>query len=161
MRRASFAMRTAGVLMIGLLAGCGGGGGGNPSGPTTTPPPARTRTVLGTFGFQLVGIPEANRVGLAFDFGGPIEVTISPTGDMDAVVDWTFASNPVHLYLTANTCTATQFSTASCSIQRSTEGSSAKPRTLTAPGLNGNYRVWVVNFGSSSESGTVQVGVTR
>ncbi len=152
--------RGVGVLLLAALVGCGGGGdNGSPTTPSVTTP-ARTRTVIGSFNFQLVGTPAANNAGLAFDFGR-IDITVSPTGDLDAVVDWTFASNSVQLYLTSSSCTDTQFSVVQCSILRSTEGSGAKPRTLTAPGLNGNYRLWVVNLGSTSESGTIQVGVTR
>jgi hypothetical protein len=146
------------VLVVGLY-GCGGGGGSTPT-PVSTPTP-RTRSVLGTFSFSLVGVPTAQSVGFAFDFLGQT-VTLGSAGDLDAVVDWTFASNNVNLYLTSDTCTDAQFKVVACAILRSTESASGKPKTLQMPGLaSGNYKVWVVNLGNTAESGSVQVGVTR
>jgi hypothetical protein len=150
--------RFSAVALALMLAGCGGGGS-SPSSPTSTP--TRSRSVIGSFSFSLVGIPAAQRAGFGFDFLGQT-VTLGTAGDLDAVVDWTFASNDVNVYLTSDACTDAQFKVVACSIMRSTENVSGKPKTMPATTLSaGNYKIWVVNLGNTSESGTVQVGVTR
>jgi hypothetical protein len=153
----AWAGRVGAVALVLVLGSCGSSTTG-PSGGST---PGRSRSVIGSFAFQLVGIPEAQSVGFAFDFLDR-DVVLSAAGDLDAVVNWTFASNNVNLYLTSTSCSETQFAVVQCTILRSTEGQGGKPRTLTASGLSaGTYRVWVVNLGNTAESGSVEVGVTR
>lgn len=129
-----------------LLPGCGGGG----SSPTAASTPAPGRTVIGEFSFIALPSPGLN-------FG---EVTVSGAGTLEAVAEWTFASNDIDLYLTNGSCDATAFVAERCTVITSATGLS-KPERITAAVQAGVYRAWVVNFGPGPESGTIQVFLTR
>lgn len=131
------------LLLAGLavvLPSCGGGGDNNPS-----------RTVIGTRSFAL-GVLEA----------GSVDVTItgSGTGTLDASANWGSAANDIDIYVTSTSCTDIFFG--GCSIQAQANSSTAKPERLTL-GVSGGsvYRIWVANFGPGSDSGQLEVGLTR
>lgn len=130
-----------------VLPSCDGGGGGG----TTTGPPTPTRIVLGTLSFSL-GVEEG-----AF---ADATITGSGSGTLDATANWTFASNDVDIYITNTSC-ANVF-LGSCPFLAKADSTTAKPERVTLNVSAGNtYRVWVVNFGPGTESGTLEVGLTR
>lgn len=132
------------VLGAGLSA-CGGG---------TTSPDDTTSTVTTTLPTQ----PFANLPAGAVAFA---EVTINGTGVLTGTADWTFASNDIDVYVTSPSCRAGDIlELANCQAVGRTTAVTTKPERLTVNVTQGNYRVWVANFGPSSESGTLQMTAT-
>lgn len=139
-------LRVVAVAALGAgLAACGGG---------TTTPDTTTSTVTTTLPTQ----PFSNLPPGAVAFA---EVTINGTGVLTGTADWTFASNDIDIYVTAPSCRATDISElAGCQAVGRTTAVTAKPERLTVNVMQGNYRVWIANFGPSSESGTLQMTAT-
>jgi hypothetical protein len=132
------------VLAAGLTA-CGGG---------TTTPDTTTSTVTTSLPTQPFANLAASEVAFA-------EVTINGTGVLTGTADWTFASNDIDIYVTAPSCRATDIvELANCQAVGRTTAVSTKPERLTVNVTQGNYRVWVANFGPGSESGTLQMTAT-
>lgn len=135
---------TLGAVAMGLAA-CGGG---------TTSPDDTTSTVTTTLPTQ----PFANLPAGAVAFA---EVTINGTGVLTGTADWTFPSNDIDVYVTAPSCQAGDIAQLmSCAAVGRTTAVTTKPERLTVNVIQGNYRVWVANFGPSSESGTLQMTAT-
>ena len=90
------------------------------------------------------------------------DVSVNGSGTLSATADWTFASSDVDIYVTAPTCAATNtnnLQSGCTAIGRTTSGT-AKPERLTVNVAQGNYRLWIANFGPSTESGTLQASAT-
>jgi hypothetical protein len=135
---------TVAALAAGLAA-CGGG---------TTTPDTDTSTVTTTLPTQ----PFANLPAGAVAFA---EITINGTGSLTGTADWTFASNDIDVYVTAPSCRATDIvELTGCQAVGRTTAVTTKPERLTVNVTQGNYRVWVANFGPSAESGTLQMTAT-
>ena len=136
------------VAVAGLgagLAACGGG---------TTTPDTTTSTVTTTLPTQ----PFSNLPAFAVAFA---EVTINGPGVLTGTADWTFASNDIDIYVTTPSCRAGDIvELAGCQVLGNTSAVTTKPERLTVNVTQGNYRVWVANFGPSSESGTLQMTAT-
>jgi hypothetical protein len=143
----------AAALVAGLSA-CGGGtttptnnnnngGGGGPTTVTTTLP---------TFTFN--SVPPGVVVFT--------DVSVNGSGTLSATADWTFASSDVDIYVTAPTCAATNVTNlqTSCTAIGRTTATTVKPERLTVNVSQGNYRLWIANFGPSTESGTLQASAT-
>jgi hypothetical protein len=114
---------------------------------TTTLPPC-TQTVL----FQGSGaVPSGFLVSQNFSVG--------TAGRLDVVVDWTFASSRVGVYVVvpAGQCTLDQFNARSCNfLLRSEPGT--KPRKVSVPSIApGNYALLIGNFATQDESVATQV----
>ena len=90
------------VALVSALAGCGSS---TPSGPST---PATTTTVVQQGTFQLVSVQTANGLGVSFD-AARTEFTISSSGTLQAVVDWTFSSNALGIGIFRGSCSFDQF----------------------------------------------------
>lgn len=76
-------------------------------------------------------------------------------------VDWTFATNDVHVYLVRGACTFDQFVTNQCNLVTFSESTVAKPERLTAPGAAaGSYILLIGNVGPADESVAFQVVLT-
>jgi len=149
---------TAGVAAVGALlalAACGGsssgtdGNGGitNPTGNTPTPTPC-SQKVLDSGSDEL-----KSRWILYYDFSVP------ETGRLDVTLDWTYATNPIGVYVVpANTCnTVDEFNARSCNFILKSE-TAAKPRKVSVPNLAaGNYRWLFANFGTTDDSISYQV----
>jgi hypothetical protein len=88
------------------------------------------------------------------------EVRIARAGTVAAVADWTLATNVLGVFLTAASCAATDASTFHGCAKHGASLASAKPETLSVEVDAGLYRVWVVNYGYSAETGTLQVTTT-
>jgi hypothetical protein len=136
----------AGVLGL-LLPSC------NSSNNTTggsNLPRTPVRTVVGSRTFS-VGVRDAVFV----------DIQITGTGTMDAIVNWTFTSNDVDVVFTNTSCTTTdQLLRGGCTEMASATSSTAKPERLNMSVTTGTYRIIVFNWGPGGESGTVEVGLT-
>jgi len=131
------------------LLGCGGGGT-TPT-PVPTPVPAPVRTIVGQQNWT-AGVLETPN----------FDVTLGAAGNMDATVQWTFASNDVDIYVTSTSCASGADLLANrCTLLAKADGTTSKPERLSMQASAGVFRIWVVNFGPTRESGTLEVGVTR
>jgi hypothetical protein len=91
-----------------------------------------------------------------------VRLTGFGTGNLDATVEWTFASDDVDLYVTATTCTAEMFENERCAYKARADSPRAKPERVSFDISGGDsYRFWIVNFGPERESGTFVVGLTQ
>jgi hypothetical protein len=138
--------RPLALLVVALLAtglaACGGGTT-SPDGDVTTSLPTQPFSNLAPF-----------EVGFA-------EVTINGTGLLTGTADWTSASNDIDIYVTAPSCRATDvFELANCTAVGRTTAVTTKPEQLTVSVTQGNYRVWVANFGPTAETGTLRMTAT-
>jgi hypothetical protein len=149
----------AAMALAAILPACGGGGGGNS--PTTTPPaPQPTRTLIGNVSFQVLGVPDANRLGLTRDTG-LAALTINESGTLEVIADWTFASNDVDIQLFRGSCTQQLLTTVGCTLITQTTSVTLKPERLTTSITAGTYTLGFTNYGNTSESGVGQVFLTR
>jgi hypothetical protein len=123
--------------------GCGGSS--SPSSPTAvaTPEPCTQTTLL-----QQSGIITSSTL-----FSLP--VTVATAGRLDLTVDWTFATNPVGLYLVQGSCTLDQFNARTCTYLLRVE-TSAKPKKASVSVTPGTYSMLVANFGPQQDSGVAQ-----
>jgi hypothetical protein len=144
---------SAALALLTILPSCGGGGGGsnNPTPVTQPPAPVPVRTQIGGGNFT---------VG-AFDVAlGTL--TVTSTGTLEVVVDWTFASSDIDIRLYSGACTAAQARTNACSVLAQTTSLTQKPETLTVVNLAaGNYTFGFLNFSNRSESGAFQAFIIR
>lgn len=140
------------VLVAGLSA-CGGGGNGGGGGGVVSPPVSQpVTTTLPTFTFN--SVPPGVVVFT--------DVTINGTGTMSLTADWTFSSSDIDVYVTSTSCAASTTSNlqSGCSAIGRTTAVATKPERLTVNVSQGNYRLWIANFGPSTESGTLQASAT-
>ena len=145
------------------LVGCGDGGS---SGSSPTGPPARVSTVIAEGSFQIGTMLTAFQAGVPCDFVEFIEFNTSATGDIEAIVDWTFATNNLDMTITPGRCTcALVLTTNACgdSVASSID-MTTKPERITA--LNqpaGAYTLGIANLDEQarSDSGSYQVVLTR
>jgi hypothetical protein len=131
------------------LAACGGDSPSAPTAPPTPPPPQRTLLAQGSQG----EIPPVAQDNLVFY----VIVQTTTTGALDATVDWTFASNQVALAWASGNC----LQNPNCTplVQDRTLN---KPKTISAPDVApGTYTLVVVNLGTTDESISYQVFLTR
>lgn len=137
------------VVWMGVaLSACGGG--------TTSPDtPDTTSTITTT-------LPTQSFSGIAPGEVVFAEVTINGTGVLTGTADWTFPTNDIDIYVTAPSCRAADIIDlqSDCQAIGRTTAVTTKPERLTVNVTQGNYRVWIANFGSSSETGTLQMTAT-
>jgi hypothetical protein len=147
------------VCALALMAGLPGCGGG-----TTTPPPVATPvpTPTTTVIFQSAFPPLDPGDGAAGDF------SIPNNGAVRVTMDWTFASNRMFIWIFSGT-TCTDFLTflqtgvaPGCTVLGQDIDPATKPANITFDiAQTQNARILVVNLGPTSESGVVQVTLTR
>jgi hypothetical protein len=125
-------------------------------GKSTTGPSGPTRTVIGTQSGNMQ--PQS---------AGAHPVQASASGTMDVTLDWGNAANDFDIIVTSNNCTTSSLvdlaaGVGSCSHITAAESVTQKPERVTWAGNGGTtYRVWVVNFGASTDSYTITAGVTN
>ena len=140
--RRSLALLTVALLATGLAA-CGGGTTGPDDDDVTTNLPTQPFSNLAPF-----------EVGFA-------EVTINGSGVLTSIADWTFATNDIDIFVTAPSCRAADvFELANCQAVGRTTAVTTKPEQIAVNVTSGNYRVWVANFGPSTETGTLRMTAT-
>jgi hypothetical protein len=140
------------VLVAGLSA-CGGGS--NPVEPpvnNNNNQPSTVTTTLPTFTFN--SVPPGVVVFT--------DVSVTGSGTLSVTADWTFSSSDIDVYVTATSCGATNVNNlqSGCSAIGRTTATATKPERLSVAVTQGNYRLWVANFGPSTESGTLQATAT-
>ena len=142
----------AALALAAFLPACGGGGGGTTPTPVTQPPaPAPVRSQIGGGNFT-VGAFDATLGTL----------TVSATGTLEIVVDWTFASSDIDIRLYTGACTAAQARVNQCSVLAQTTSVTQKPERLTVTNLSaGTYTFGFLNFSDRDESGNFQAFITR
>jgi hypothetical protein len=140
-----------GVALVVSLTACGSDTVTPPPPPTTTLPPLPPPSVVSTGQGSL---PDGF-VGRATPF------TTTMTGNLDATVDWTFATNDLDVYITRGDCTPQQFIDVQCNIAAFSESTTAKPeRAQLAAAPPGVYTLLVGNAGPREESLSWQVVLT-
>jgi len=133
-----------------LLADCGGSN--SSTGPSPTPAPTPVTNVIFSGGEAI-----ASKFILYYPF------TTTATGTIGVLVDWTFATNDVDIYLARGTvpCSLEQFNNRQCTWLGSAESTTAKPERLSVPNLAaGPYTLYIVNFGNTQESMSFQITLT-
>jgi hypothetical protein len=143
------------VLSTAVMTGCGGDSPTKPSGtptPGATPVPSTTTVLV-----------QPTITGLRPGFGDFLDFTVPSTGTLDADFSWTFASNDVDIYLTTQSCPSVAALTTpgGCTILASDQTLQKPAHFSFTVTQAGGARFWVVNFGSSNESGSGTVRLTR
>jgi hypothetical protein len=142
------------VLAVGVLGwpGCGGGssGGGNNK-VTGSSQPQSTLLIEQNW---TAGVGEANLLD--------VEITGTGSGTVDATVEWTFATDDVDIYVTAQGCSIDMLAANQCAYKTKADSTTTKPEKVTFSVSGGDkYRFWIVNFGPQAESGTFTAHLTR
>jgi len=88
------------------------------------------------------------------------DFTVPESGSLRVTVDWTFSTNDIDLVLSNPACDAVALAAGACKVLGS-DKSNGKPAQLTLSSSATAYRLFVVNRGPESESGTVAATVTQ
>jgi hypothetical protein len=134
-------------------SGCGSGYSSPTPVPTPTPTPTPAPSPLPTFAFT----------GIAQNQAVFTDVSVSAPSVLAATADWTFANDDIDIVYTDTSCSRSDARTivqGFCSVQARTN-SFSKPERLSANVGVGTVRVYVLNFGPGTESGTVQLTLQR
>lgn len=143
--------RVVGGALVLSLAACGGGGGGGPTTPTATPLPTPTPPVVVLQGSDTL---ETGIVGW-------VPFTTTRVGNIEATVDWTFATNDVDVLVARGSCDADQLAAQQCPIVALSLSTTAKPEKVrTDSAAAGTYTLFVENTGPGDESVSFQVVLT-
>lgn len=148
----------AGLALAALLPACGGGST-NPDPPVTpTATPAPTTTVI----FQSA-FPPLEEFGYAVG-----DFAIPNSGSVRVTMDWTFASNDMDIIIfSGTTCTDfeayfTAGSAPGCTVLGQDLDAVRKPAVVNFNVTQAqNARIFLFNLGPTSESGVVQITLTR
>ena len=133
------------VLGLGMevtVTGCGGGGS------LLTP----TNVVVFQHEAQFTGLERFHL--FADDF------TVTDSGQLRITVDWTSPSDDLDLTLSNPACDAAAIVAHACKVF-ATEVSNLKPAQITMATTATAYRLFVLNRGPQTESGTITVSVTQ
>jgi hypothetical protein len=83
-------------------------------------------------------------------------LSVGTAGRLDVIVDWTFASSPIAVYVGPGSCTLEQLNARSCNFLIRSE-SGPKPRKLSASVAPGSYFYIVGNAATAQEALSTQV----
>jgi hypothetical protein len=145
------------ALALSAILGLGACGGNNSTPtpvPTPTPTPTPAPSPLPTFTFT----------GLAQNQAVPTDVNVTENSVLSAVADWTLASDDIDIVFTDASCNRTDARTivqGFCTVSARTNSFTNKPERLSADVSPGIVRVYVLNWGPSTESGTLQLTLQR
>jgi hypothetical protein len=90
-----------------------------------------------------------------------VSFTNPSQGDLDVTVDWTFASDRIHVYVSPNECSVDSINTDQCPFIIDSPPSSVKPRRLTVTAVAaGPHTLYIGNRGPEVEAVSWQVGLT-
>jgi len=145
------APRFGAALLAAWLPACGGDHVTAPTPPPPSPSPVPVTSVIAEGSFS--GLPP--QLGVAGTF------TTTVTGDLEFIVDWTFATNNLDLLLFRGECSEDQFNAGQCTAGDTADSSTAKPERVgisSAPA--GVYTLVVFNLGDTEESFSYQVLLT-
>jgi hypothetical protein len=152
-RRESLPHLVLGLALAAALVGCGGGYGSPNPIPSPTPTPTPAPSPLPTFTFT--GISQNQAVFT--------DVSVTAPSVLAATADWTFANDDIDVVYTDTSCSRSDARTivqGFCNVQARTN-SFNKPERLSANVGAGTVRVYVLNFGPGTESGTLQLTLQR
>jgi hypothetical protein len=148
--------QTARKLMLMALAAvlplaCGGGGSSGAPAAASTPQPTPTPCSQSIV-FQGQGSFPARILDEEF-------FSTTATGRLDIILDWTFASSPIGVFVVpANSCSLNAFNARTCNFLVRSEPSTVKPRKISTPNFApGNYGLLIANFANQDESISTQV----
>jgi hypothetical protein len=153
--RRKLALATSLALAL-LLGACGGGDNvncsQNPTGPgcvqaSPSPPIQRPPFVLDGGEGSLPAFVALFRT-----------LPITETGSFEVIVDWTFATNDIDIFLARGDCSFDQFVGGGCNYAATATSPTTKPERLRlANQPAGTYTLIVPNFGPADESISYQV----
>lgn len=126
-----------------------------PAPGTPSPPPGRVILFETTFADLPPLDPENPRAFIT-------QVTLSGSGriDLDFTVDWGSPTNNLDVFLYQGHCDGTDLPSDECP-QLASSTTQLKPEVLRLERASaGSYSLVVVNFGTTSESGTIVIGGT-
>jgi hypothetical protein len=153
-RRGGAILRLILAVSFGIgWSACGSGYSAPTPVPTPTPTPTPAPSPLPTFTFT----------GIAQNQAVFTDVSVSAPSVLAATADWTFANDDIDIVYTDTSCNRSDARTivqGFCSVQARTT-SFNKPERLSANVGAGTVRVYVLNFGPGTESGTVQLTLQR
>ena len=136
------------VSFVAFLSGCGSDHHVIPTPPPASPSPVTevVREGSGSLGVLVLD-------SLSFNTTKP--------GTIDVIVDWTYATNDVDVYLAKGSCSFDQFISRQCDMVAFSESTLAKPEKITAPNAAaGIYTLLIGNIGPTEESVSFQVLLT-
>ncbi len=157
-RSFSVARALAALALLSALSACGGNS--NPAGPGAAPRPTPAPTPVTTT------VVENSFTGLEPDFVLSQTFTTTLSGDLQAVVDWTFASNDLDVLLVrggGNPCLNPndRIDFDICTVLVAASSTTTKPERLGMSGLSaGTYTLYIWNHGPSTESLSYQILLT-
>jgi hypothetical protein len=132
-----------------ILPGCGGDAVTSP--PTPSPSPRAVTTVIG----------EGSLSGLEPNGAATATFATTTAGDLEILLDWTFAENDLDALLTRGECTPEQLIALECDVGAIADSRTAKPeRVGISSAAAGTYTFYVVNLGATTESFSFQVLLT-
>ncbi len=132
---------------LAALTGCGGGSDTPTTPATPTPAPCTQSSLFGPAG----GSVPARTIVL-------VPLTTSAAGRVDVVLDWTFPTSPMGVYLVQGGCSVDQFNIRTCSFLIQSEPNGVKPRRVSASNVApGAYTLLIANFATVDESASTQV----
>ncbi len=117
--------------------------------PSPTPPGAAcTRTVISA---------EQGSLGAATLASRPLRV--DAPGRLEVIVDWTFPSSEIGVYVVSGPCSLEQWIARSCQFVILSDPSGTKPRRVASGALvqPGSYTLLLANYSSAAESVAFQV----
>jgi hypothetical protein len=125
---------------------CGGEEARTPTGPVVTRTPAGSaRTVVAQGGFSVYA-PGNDLTSFLYS-----QFTTNQTGDLEATIDWTDASDELWMYIAEGACTADQFETDACpgpecpcKFSASSEEAIPKPRVLKIASAGPGTRTLII-----------------
>lgn len=88
------------------------------------------------------------------------DFAVPDSGTLRVTVDWTLSTNDLDVVLSNPACDAVALAAGACKVLGTDEGN-GKPAGVTLSTSATAYRLFVVNRGPESESGTVQAIVTQ
>lgn len=88
------------------------------------------------------------------------DFTVPASGDLQIVVDWTSPTDDIDLTLSNPACDATAIAAGICKVLAQ-DTSNLKPARIAMATTATAYRLFVVNRGPETESGSVVVTVTQ
>ena len=132
------------------LVACGGGYSTPTPVPTPTPTPTPAPSPLPTFTFT----------DLSQNTAVYTDVNVTQNAILSAVADWTSPGDDIDIVFTDTSCDRTDARTivqGRCTVNARTSSSTAKPERLNADVTPGIVRVYILNWGPGTESGTLQL----
>lgn len=99
---------------------------------------------------------------LARDGVATVIVNVRSAGSLSAVVDWTFASNTVEIYVARGACTATAFLDGRCDVVAASTNPAVKPKRIVVTADSAAVYVLLVrNLGPGDESFAFDIALAR